>query len=240
METPPDPTPSISNDAYYVDPPRRPGKLTAVAVIAIVLGSIGVLGALQSGMALAFADRMQQAQLKSMGGGPAPMKQAIEEMYAGTTAVSERYFAVNMLLAGLGGAVSLALIGTAIGALRLHEPSRALLRYTLLFLTVFVCLRLIPAIKMQMELAPVMSQYTQALMQPPPMADEASGQPPGQAAGQAAGAQIGAAVMGFVQIFQLVVLGVWALIELVYCVIGYVYLGRPQVLEVFARAAERA
>ena len=59
MSVPPlPPEPPYSHEIPHA---RRPGGLTAVCVIAIVLASLGLLGSLTGLVSLAFGSRLQQA-----------------------------------------------------------------------------------------------------------------------------------------------------------------------------------
>ncbi len=91
----------------------RPGKLTAVAIIAIVLGGFGVLGAVQMTFALSFGKRFQQMQQDSMGGGQAHIQQAIEEMNSSISDVTDRFFVVCVVVAVVGASLSVGLIYSA-------------------------------------------------------------------------------------------------------------------------------
>ncbi|MCA9246869.1 MAG: hypothetical protein KDA42_07125 [Planctomycetales bacterium] len=213
-------------------PMLRPGKLVAVAVISIVLASLGLLSSVSQTVSLVGAKKLQQFQLKSASVQP-KMKQAMETLFDGTNRVTQRYFRVNMLMAIAGLTISGVLLIAAIQSLRARDSGRRLLRAMLLCAAVFVCVRLIPVTLSQREMIPVMEAYTSAIF-------EQAASSSNQAPGKAVGAQFAAGMARMQIVAQIVFAGLWALGVVVFAIVGYIYLGRAHTIAFFSGAGQNS
>src|SRR6188474_1546783 len=89
-------------DEILAEPVRsgRPGVLTTICVLAIVLGALGVCSALFTSVALVVGKQLQQAmQPQAQPGVNNEMLKIQKEMQDEINAVNDQYFPVNILFA---------------------------------------------------------------------------------------------------------------------------------------------
>ncbi len=117
-----------------VAPQQKPGGLTAIAVICLVLGGLALLGSLLAiGMSF-FQDSLNQFQ-NAQASGPGA------EIQAKMQAVQEGQFIPNLIFSGCNVIIGTLLVLGGIGVLTLKESGRNLLRSVLLVAIVFVIVR---------------------------------------------------------------------------------------------------
>jgi hypothetical protein len=144
----------------------RPGGLTAVCIIAIILGVMGVFTAGTSGLVALFGGQIQQWQT-NMGtaGGPAEMRDLQEEMNAKTSAIMNRFRVVNVTLALFHFLLAGALLYGGVQALKLRERGRKMLWRACAVAIVFEFVRAVPHTLMQLENMALMEDYFPRLME---------------------------------------------------------------------------
>ena len=176
----------LSNPPPVGVPVHRPGWMTAICILAIILGALGLMMALFGSVALAFGERFQQmVQGMSTVGQPPGMKEVQLEMQKAMQAVQDRWFVAIALQYALHFVLAFALILGAAKSLQMDSFGRRLLAGALFAAIAFELLRLIPTMAIQMGTMDVMQEYMQHIMQ--------ASAPPGKAMPQQA--QIAMATM---------------------------------------------
>jgi hypothetical protein len=216
MNTPLDPYRPPQNSTAASAPPRtggRPGALTAICVIAIVLGAMGLLGALVGCGNLVLGAQIQQVFSSSTSPVADDQVDQIQEMKEEMIAVQGNYVAFNVFFVSLGFFVAAALLTGGSMALSLRPAGRTLLAAACAAAVVFELLRAVLDTIVKMEMFAVMTQHFEELI--------------GQGGGAAGGnpelviktvAYVGLALgLGF------------ALTKVVFYLISFVYLRKPQV-----------
>jgi hypothetical protein len=208
-------------------PGYRPGALTAVCIIGMILGGLGLLAGMWGGAMALFGAQVQQWQAQ-MGtvGSPQAMVDVQAEMNAQQIAIFNRFRIVNLAVAVALTAVSAALLVGSIRAMKLQERGRRMLRAACGAAIVFELCRAVPQGLMQLEVMALMEDYLPRLM-------EASA--PG-AQGQQIAA-FGEMMARFSIIMQWVVFFGWLILKLVYFGLSFHYLGRPKTKTLFAKSA---
>jgi len=201
--------------------PRRPGGLTAVCVIAIVLGSLGVLGALRTLASVAVQPAMQESlAIPQQQGVNEQAFKAAEKMQQKANELGNRYRAMNggMALANL--IVSGCLLAGGIAVLKLSEKGRVLLLAVLAVALVFDLIYLGVYIVQQSQAATVLAESMPELMRTSAPANQ-----PG--ARQAA--EMGATIAKGVVYLMIAIQVVFGLAKLVYYGLGARYLCMPPI-----------
>ncbi len=222
--------PSESSRGDGVSPARRPGGLTAVCVIAIVLGSFGLLGSLVTMASLAAGSRLQQAfSMPPQGPGFDRLAKVQRAMQQKTQAVTERYWWPNAGFALLNVGLASAMLAGGIMALNRTPRARTLLITVFAVALLFEISRSAVQVFMQWEMAAVMSDWLPRMM-------EASAPANGPNAQQAAALGMVIAKAGIMVglAFQLI----FSLAKLIYYAVGWSYLRRPTASRWLENAAE--
>ena len=219
MKTPLDPyRPPQDSMSVPPGPPEgggRPGALTAVCVIAIVLGALGLFGALISCGGLAFRGRMQQ--LVTMGGPPGAGDEAaeIQQMQDDIAAVQGKYLAFNVGFVAAHFVVAASLLAGGILTLAMRPAGRTVLVSVCGAAIVFELVRAVFQTIVQMETAAVMTPHFEELMAK------------GGGGGPSADLMVNAMRVG---VFIGLALGIgFVLAKIVYYSISLVYLRKPHV-----------
>ncbi len=199
-------------------PGYRPGGLTAVCILAIILGALGFLAGISSLVMSVVGNQAQQWQQQwGMAGSPPAMRDVQAEMNAKTMAIVDRFRLVNIAFALFQLAVTAALVVGGARALKLNEAGRKLLWAACAVAMVFELGRAVPQVLMQLENMAVMEDYMPRLM-------EASA--PGPQAKQVAA--FGAMIARFSVIMGWVVFAGWLILKLAFFGVAFYYLGRPK------------
>jgi len=210
--------------AFSADPAaRRPGVLTAVCVIAILVGLLGVLSGISKLFNALFGARMQQ-MFAGFGAVNAEMREAQERMYATLTAAMEPFLIPNLILAVAQLLLCGVLVYGAAKTLKLQEQGRRILATTAALLLLFEVGQGVVQGLMQMRMMPVMERHMSDVMQATPGAAPGAGKL-GQALGRVS------IVAGLV--FQIA----WMLIKLGYYGFTVRYLRRDRVRALCAESA---
>lgn len=208
---------------------QRPGGLTAVCVLTLVMGSMGLLSGLGGLLGLVAGQVLQQSMLKVQPGMDPGMREAQQDMQDELARLTDRFRpfqwarVVGQLL------LSMAMIAAAVLALRVKPAGRQALLWALiaaLFLTVAqaalegAVLRLSGPV-MQKSIQRIAQQAGPPGQRPPPGFDQMMG-------------GIGQAMV----VMQWVVLLGWTALKCAFYLIGAWYLTRPAVVALFARRPE--
>jgi hypothetical protein len=208
------PAAGVYDPATYRLPPRKPGALTAVAVMALVLGILGMLVSCMSVATLPF-----QSQLQNLNTAGSKVQ---VEMNQAIAKVQNRYLAGTMSFAVLHLVVATCLVIGGVMVLQGKPSGRTFLLYTLLAVIVFEILRTILVLVIQLECLPVIDGYMDKL-----------GEDPAAGGGRTLGPGFARMMKGFM-IFGLVVAMVWPLIKVIVYAISARYLSSPRMVEFFA------
>ena len=233
-------SPPMSPNPYGAPPPygapgaaKRPGWLTAMCVISIVLGSLGIIGGLSGVVGLAMQSRTQQINSMFMPPGPAggpqaKMKELQEEMQQAIQPVIKRWnpFSYVLILFRLvqGGM----LVAGGIMTIGLKPTGRSLLTAVLLVS--------IPIDLAQAALQAVIQHQTMAVVGSfMPRMMEASA-PPGKPL-PAGVSNMTTTMMNVAAIGMIVFTVVWVGVKIGFYISSALYLRRPAIVSLFPGAA---
>lgn len=235
-EATPDPYQSPGYFAERLDPQemvvrRRPGGLTAICVIAIILGGLGVVTAVVGVVFAAAGQAIQKAAAPQLPGeleGEALQVQA--EMNQAIQAVGQRYLMANVALALLSLALAIGLIVGRAQSLKIKPLGRTVLLAVFAVAILFELARGSFQIYQQMQMFGVMQEYWPRLMK---SAAEKSQQPMG---GPNFETMMNIAfTVAKISAYAIVI--VPALVKGAFYFIGAIYLARPKLKELFERSA---
>lgn len=111
---------------------QRTGGLTAVCIISIVLGCLGLLAGLGGIVGEAASDQMQGLAKSLSAGAPPEVKEMQEDLFVETQAIAKRWRPVTWPLLGVKIFVALGLLIGGILALQIRAAGRKLLQVTFL------------------------------------------------------------------------------------------------------------
>jgi hypothetical protein len=202
----------------------RPGGLTAVCIIAIVLGILGFgTGAISLASNLA-SNQIQKLQTKwGTAGAPPGMRDVQAEMNAKTMAIVNRFRLVNLFIALSQLILTAALVIGGIRALKLNEMGRKILCVACGLAILFEVTRAVPTVFMQLENMALMEDYIPRMM-------EAS--TPGSQGAQVA--EFGRMMARFSMIMGWVVLFGWLFLKLAFFGSAFYYLRGPKTKALYA------
>jgi hypothetical protein len=199
-------------------PGYRPGTLTAVCIIAIILGCLGILSGLSSLAASLGANQIQQWQAQLGGAGSSADARSLEaEMNAKSLAIVNRFRLVNVAMSVFQFAVAGMLLAGGIKALGMKDLGRKLLRIACGLAILFELSRAVPSTLMQLENMALMEDYLPRVM-------EASA--PGGQGRQLA--EFGRMMARFSLIMGWVIFFGWLTLKLVFFGVAFAYLGRAK------------
>jgi hypothetical protein len=202
----------------------RPGGLTAVCIIAIVLGGLGFLTGSLTLVTQAASNQVQQLQAQWGAVGATPQVRDVQaEMNAKSVAIMNRFRLVNVILGLLLLVVAAALVIGGTRTLRLNEKGRKILRAACAMAIAFEIARTVPAVLMQLENMALMEDYLPRVM-------EAS-VPGGQSQQVVEFAKM---MTRFSLIMGWVILFGWLFMKLAFYGSSFYYLGRPKTKALFA------
>jgi hypothetical protein len=207
----------------------RPGGLTALTILCIVLGALGLVSGVWAGVGLAIGRQLQQAFVVPAEDGEGSAAAEIQaRMQSAALELNDRYLPLHLVVLAAQLAVCGGLVYGGIQALRLQPGGNTVLKRACLAAVVFELARLVPNLFIQMQLFAIYQEYLPRLM-------EASASPQGPAAEQFPAVLAGMARA--ILIFSLVVLGGWTLVKMALYLFTVRYLGRPHVRQLFGGAA---
>lgn len=197
----------------------RPGGLTAICIIAIVLGVLGTLSGAAKGFNVLFGAQMQQA-FGSMGGVTEEQKQAQQDMNSALVAEMARYRLANGILCIAQLALCIALLVSALKTLKLKAAGRQLFFYVCCFLLVYEIGQFVVFVFQQLSIAPIMELYMPQMMKGPDGEDIAGG-------------AFGKVIARMSIIVGVVTQCAWTLMKLVFYSIAIRYLLKSKVITLF-------
>ena len=198
---------------------RRSGGLTAICIIVVVLGVLGLFSGLLKGVNVLFGAQMQQA-VGSMGAVTGDQAKVQAEMQAAIAAEMSRFVIANSILCLAQLVLSGALVYSGLKTLGLKANGRKLLLAVCMCLLVYEICQLAMAVIAQLSMSPIMELYMPRLMRTP--------------SGNNAGAEKFGQIMARMStIVGVVFQCVWTLIKLVVYTIAVWYLRKPTVIALF-------
>jgi len=207
---------------------QRPGGLTVICVLAIVLGALGLMTGCFGLLSQAFNQQMQNGLAGLQAGANKEAAELQQEMNAKVVAASAKFAWLNMLLAVVQLAVAASLLVGGIMSLKLRPLGRKLLLGAFVAAIVFEAARIYPTISVQQAMVPIMAEYMPKMM-------KAQAPPGGQ---QPAGMdQAMSSIMSALGIVGMVFFVVTVAVKGVYYAIGIVYLRKPSVALLFTPPA---
>jgi hypothetical protein len=220
-------SPSLPEGPYAGPPPtgRRPGLLTTLCVLCIVLGALGLFNALFGAFGLVIGRQFQQMVMKSQSqtpGVPPEMQEAQEKMQTEIYAIQDKY------LWALGGGLVFRFVASAlllvggIGALALQPWGRQVLIAGCAVAAPFVLLDAILQSLISMENMTVMNSFMERMIQASP--DNGA---PQNVEGFIRG------MFGVIKIASIAVLSILALAKIALYVFGLIYLHKPHIKALF-------
>lgn len=219
-----EPTPDVPvSPAGFSKPASTPGGLTAVCVLAAVLGVVGSLTGCSGLFTQVFASQMQQAMANLPGGANSPAIELQKEMNAKTLAITRRYawFTIPLLVAKV--AVEIVILAGAIMSWGLKPRGRSWLRAGLIAAIVVESLQIVPTLKMQHETFEVMGEFMPKMLAAQPGAQN-------HPAGMGGVMSTMSTAMGIVS--MIIAVG-WLAAKLVYYVLSIRYLRKPSIVALF-------
>lgn len=207
-----------------VPPARRPAGLTAIAVIALVLGGLGVLVSLWSLLMLGAGSRFQEAMTNmSQGPGRARIDETQRVVQQRIQQVSDRYWWPNLGFALVNVGLASSMVAGGIMALNRVPSARGLLGTVFAVAIFFEIARAAVYLLMQWQMSGAIAE----VLTNPAAAPNA----------QKADAMF-VTIMRASMIVGLVVGLVLSLAKLLYYYVSWSYLRRPAVREWFERTGE--
>jgi hypothetical protein len=205
----------------------RPGGLTFICVLAIILSGAGLLMGCFGLVSQAFASGMQQAFAGMPGGANLPGADVQREMNARVMAVANRYKSVTLPLMVVKIFVEGALLAGAIMSWGLKPRGRSWLLGGLVAAILFEAIHVVPTILIQRETQVVMSE-----MMPKMMAAQQgpNAPPPGMN-------NLMSGMFSAIGILSLIFALVWLAAKVIFYVFGMRYLCKPDVRALFAPPA---
>jgi preprotein translocase subunit SecG len=158
---------------FDAPPPQRPGGLTAVCVIAIVLGALGLCFSVLGVASLAFQDQLQkfvkQQQHLPPGMANGPLKTEMEarakmqeRVYEAAEKVTHRHMGASSVVLVLNLLISASLLAGAIATLKLSPKGRQFLIAVFLAAILFEIVRGIVLVLTQLDMAAELSAIPSA------------------------------------------------------------------------------
>lgn len=200
--------------------PRRPGGLTAICVVAIVLGVMGLISSSWKGVNLV-AGRAIQAAITSMAPQPDPkMAKAQQEMNDAIWEETEKFIIPSIVLTTAQFGICFALVFGGIKSLGLTGLGRQVLVWACCLIVLFEIGQFVTFVFMQIRMVPVMEVHMSKIFEGTPNA------PPG-------GDELFGTMMKFGVIVGLIFQGGWALIKVVFFGVAVWYLRSHRIVGLF-------
>jgi hypothetical protein len=196
----------------------RPGGLTAIAVISIVMACMGMFTVLASVVGLAAGEKLMNLQFSGQKI-PPERAQAVEQVKQEFLAVNQRWKSIGLALLGARGLIVLGLLVGGIMVLLLKPPGRTILGATFLLAVIADSAATATGIAMQREIIPIQHRMMAASM-----ASAKGGAALGESMGQMTESL---AFVGYAMGIM------WLLAKIVYYLVGFFYLRKPEVRALF-------
>lgn len=207
---------------------QRTGGLTALCVLALVAGALGLLSGFSGVLNLLAGEKLQRAMLQVQPVANPGMQEAQQELQEELAAVMMRYRAYHWIQAACQLALSTLLISGAILALLLKPAGRSLLLTSLIAALLFVPMQSTLGGLMLQKTGPIMEKSMERMAKQ--AAPAGARQPPGFNEMMGAFGRV-------IVVMQWIMLVGLALVKCIFYLFGVWYLTRPAVAELFARRA---
>jgi hypothetical protein len=201
-----------------------PRKIKTLAILAIILGALGIFGALSTALALG-ADPAKMHSLAAVPGQSARVAEVQAEMSKALMAVANEWKTYNGVMAILTFFVAGALLAGGIMSHKLREQGRRILQIVFVVAIPLDLLRGVISILAGMATLQILREYMPQMIH----ASMPAGGSPSSAGIEsvASGMAEGSAVMG-------IVIGVgWTLLKIGFYAVGSIYLRKPEVRAAF-------
>jgi hypothetical protein len=205
----------------------RPGGLTALCILAILLGALGLFTALFSGVSIV-AGRQLQEMLTFRQPGQTPEAAKLQrEMNDKTMDVVDEFRVYNVLAVLVHLVVTTSLLVGAVMTLRLNPTGRRVLHAACWLAILFELGRGILQTFMQLKNFAIMREYMPRVMS---SAGQGGAPRPGAE-------QIAETMTNMIIYFSLGFMAIFILLKVIYYVITIVYLRKPKIRGLFASSA---
>ena len=201
-------------------PAIRPGGLTAICVIAIVLGAMGFMSSGMNGLNLLFGKQLQEMVAGIGGMQNKKMMKAQEEMYDAIWEINDRFIVPSVFLASSQFALAIALMFGGLKTLKLRAIGRKVLLIAVSLVVVFELVQLGLFAMIQLEMMPVMDVYMSRVLEGAP-----GGGPGGQKAAQT--------IAKFSMIAGFIMQAGWMLVKLIFLGLAIWYLRSQRIRLLF-------
>lgn len=216
-------------------PVKRPGALTAICVIAIVLGAMAILGSLGGLVSLATQPMIEKMAARQQAGQPAQAVELNQKFQKAVQAVYNRHKGLIVGINAVNLAFGLSLLIGGILAIRLSPKSRAFLAVVFTSAIIFEIVAASILVPTQLEVGKITTEWMPRIME----ASIPPGQPQNaQVARQVA--QAGAAIAKASVFVGIAVTAGFALAKVIFYCIAVCYLGRENIRKLFQPAATDA
>jgi hypothetical protein len=205
----------------------RPGGLTFICVVAMLLGVLGLLSGCFGIISQVFASGMQDALAGMHDNANLPRADAQKEMNDRLMAVGNRYKWATIPLIAVKIVVESGLLAGAMMALGLKPCGRSWLRGALIAVIVFEVIYAVPVFLIQRDTQLVMSEMLPKMMEAQQGANRAPAGMNDFMSAFASAISVVAIVMG----------AGWLTAKIVFCALGVRYLGKPALRALFAPSA---
>jgi hypothetical protein len=213
----------MSSSDFHEGPERRgrPGALTAICVLAIVFGALGLLGGVAGLASQLFSSRIQEAVVAGQAGATGPAADIRKDMITRTTEITKKYSPIMIPLAIVKILVEGALLVGGILALGFKPSGRSLLAGVLLAALILDAIQFVPTFMAQREAQAVAAELMPQIMaaqtgpNSTPMPFDMS------------------SMMSGIGTITLVLGLAWLAVKIVLYILGMRYLKRPDVMALF-------
>ena len=214
---------AVNEDNNSELPRVRPGWLTAICVLAIVFGALGLITGAFSLLGQLFASQLQTFIMSAQGSSNVPGAEIQKEVMTRSVVIASRY-RMLMIPLTLGKALvaALLLLG-GIFSLSLKNTGRTLLVRALLAALVVESLLFVPTTLAQRESQALMSELMPKMMQ---SQQGPNGPPPGFNAGMSA-------MFSVIGTATLLISLAWLAAKIVIYLLGIRYLRKPKIVALF-------
>jgi hypothetical protein len=206
---------------------QRPGGLTAICVMAIVLGALGLMTGCLGALSQVFNQQMQNGLAEMQAGANEEAAELQKEMNAKVLAATAKYAWLTAVLSVFQLALAGSLLAGGIMSLKLRPLGRKLLLGAFATAIVFEAVRIYPTLAVQRATAPIMAEYMPKVMK---AQAPKGGQPQGMD-------QAMSGIMSVALIVGMVFAVGTVIVKVVFYAIGIVYLRKPPVTSLFASPA---
>lgn len=202
----------------------RPGGLTAICVIVIVIGCLGGLAALGALPGMLLGTQMDQMGVAFSGGMPEGQRDAYVDMVSALAEVQSSWLPITLPAIFFGVVVAVALVVGGVRALGRNPKAGDWLRRILMFTIIVDIARTVANAAMQMDVSEVTAGFMAKMMS--------------EAEGGVAVAVGMEQMMGVMAMVGVVFAAIWLLIKIAFYGFAFAYVGRAHVQAYFGSRAD--